>query len=273
MTLIPPFFLDCVVAIGVPDTRTPTMWIATGFLYGRADSKDDQGPSLYSTYLVTNRHVLSGQKRIHLRFNPSGTAPAKEYAFDLFNSAGNPNWFAPSNPNIDVAVGPIDFNLLVKDGINARFFEDQKNTMNTATMKASGISEGDFVYVLGFPFGDTGGSRNYVIARSGTIARINDTLNGNRLDFLLDVPTYPGNSGGPVILKPEMISIQGTKSHNSSALLGVTSVAINYVDEAISRQTGSVRVRFEDNSGLSIVYPMDYVEEAIDLHLTSLTVK
>jgi len=35
VALIPPFFLDCVVAIGTDDYDAERVWIASGFLYGR----------------------------------------------------------------------------------------------------------------------------------------------------------------------------------------------------------------------------------------------
>ena len=152
-----------------------------------------------------------------------------------------------------------------------KFFSDAEHAAPRARMAQIGVAEGDFVYDLGFPFGDVGGTRSYVVARSGTLARVRDTLSGTRRDFLVDVPTFPGNSGGPVVLKPEMMSIQGTPSNSLSLLIGVTAQSINYLDEAVSRQTGRTRVTFEDNSGLSIAFPVDYIDEAIQHHLASTT--
>src|ERR1019366_8874960 len=59
---------------------------------------------------------------------------------------------------------------------------------------------------LGFPLQLVGGERNYVIVRHGTIARIGDMLAGTNKNFLVDTFIFPGNSGGPVILKPEMMA-------------------------------------------------------------------
>ena len=42
MALIPSFFLDCVVAIGIGDTPAELKWIASGFLYGHFKEKIDE---------------------------------------------------------------------------------------------------------------------------------------------------------------------------------------------------------------------------------------
>src|SRR5438445_5964918 len=68
LALIPPFFLDCVVAIGVatpvllPDgtVKREIKWTASGFLYGDFVEKVSEKESRYrGPYLVTNRHVIN----------------------------------------------------------------------------------------------------------------------------------------------------------------------------------------------------------------------
>lgn len=59
MALIPPYFLDCLVAIGSP-SPVGTQWVGTGFCYmDVVESEGDQKKG--RTYLVTNRHVLEGR--------------------------------------------------------------------------------------------------------------------------------------------------------------------------------------------------------------------
>lgn len=108
-----------------------------------------------------------------------------------------------------------------------------------------------------------GGQRNYVIVRQGTIARIRDYLAGTSTEFLVDATIFPGNSGGPVITRPELTSIQGTKNIQSAYLVGVVQGYLPYDDVAISTQTKRPRVIFEENSGLASVVPMDYVKEVV----------
>jgi hypothetical protein len=69
VALIPPFFLDCVVAIGF-DSPQGINWGATGFLYASFQKQLDENRKEYMIWLVTNKHVLLGQKKIWLRFNP-----------------------------------------------------------------------------------------------------------------------------------------------------------------------------------------------------------
>jgi S1-C subfamily serine protease len=127
--------------------------------------------------------------------------------------------------------------------------------------------EGDGAYALGFPMGLVGEERNFVIVRQGSIARIRDALAGFSKEILVDVAIFPGNSGGPVVTKPEIAAIQGTLAQTTAYLLGVVKGYIPYLDVAISTQTKKPRIIFEENSGLAAVIPIDYVIEAIMEHM------
>jgi hypothetical protein len=62
MALIPPFFLDCVVAIGFRDSKGTIAFSGTGFLVGRLDREShaaDTTKKPYRLFLATNRHVLA----------------------------------------------------------------------------------------------------------------------------------------------------------------------------------------------------------------------
>jgi S1-C subfamily serine protease len=130
-------------------------------------------------------------------------------------------------------------------------------------MKNLGVSEGDGVFVLGFPLQLIGGERNFVIARQGIIARIGDLLEGFSKGFLLDTFIFPGNSGGPVILKPDLASIDGTKAQTDAQVIGLVSSYVPYQDVAVSQQTGRPRITFEENAGLASVIPVDQIKAAI----------
>jgi len=264
MALIPPFFIDCVVAIGIDTEDNKKTWIATGFLYGHSSIKDKDGKQLYNVYLVTNRHVFENLSSIYLRFNPQTDEQAKDYKVLLNDTTGKPTWFAHPNPDIDIAVIPINYSLLQKEAMQVAFFNDNIHSANIDKMISLEITEGDFAYVLGFPMGITGERRNAVIVRSGSIARIRDVIAKANNTFLVDAFIFPGNSGGPVILKPEALSIQGTKGQDRAYLIGIVHSYLSYTDVAISRQTKKPRVIFEENSGLAAVHPVDYIDEAIN---------
>jgi hypothetical protein len=112
--------------------------------------------------------------------------------------------------------------------MKCKFFQSDKHVANVQKLNELGIMEGKFAYVLGFPMGLVRKTRNTVIARSGTIARIRDTLTKNNKEFLVDSFVFPGNSEGPVVSKPEIMAIAGTKSQNASYLIGIVKEYISY---------------------------------------------
>jgi len=267
MALIPPFFLDCVVAIGVDNAGGERAWVASGFLYGHHVEDKESNKEGYQVYLATSRHVLEGRSKAYLRFNPSGGEPAREYEVILLDTDGARLWFPNPDPDIDVAVVPILFDRLREEGIQAGFFSSDKHVATIDKVKEMGITEGDFAYVLGFPMGLVGGERNAVIVRSGSIARIRDVLENRSREFLLDAFVFPGNSGGPVVSKPEVLSIAGTGSQDRAYLIGIVSSYIAYRERAVSEQTGVLRLLLEENSGLAAAYLVDSIEGGIEQHL------
>lgn len=263
MSMIVPKYLDCVVAIGVSNPSNPATisWVGTGFLVGYHD--DMMPTNQYLVYIVSNKHVFEGHPSIFLRFNPQGGQPAKEYKLDLVDKAGAKLYKQHPSDKADVAAAMINVNILQRDGIIYSFFALGPESYTIADLNTKGISEGDGVFVLGYPMGLIGTTRQYVILRSGSIARIHDMLAGHSSDFIVDAFVFPGNSGGPVIVKPELASIPGTQNNTSSRLIGLVKSYIPYSDVAISPQTNRARVVFEENTGLTIVEPVDLIIQTI----------
>ena len=75
---------------------------------------------------------------------------------------------------------------------------------------------------------------------------------------------FPGNSGGPVITKPEDISYGGNPN-TCALLIGMISLYLPYQEVAVSQQTGQPRIIFQENSGLAVVVPIDRIQETIGL--------
>lgn len=275
---IPPFYLDCVVAIGrdVPvmvdgkpvleNGATKMQWepMASGFLYGEpTGDKTDKGQPTYRVFLVTNRHVFQSSPALSVRFNPKAFKAAKEYSVSLINKDGKPIWATPPDPLMDVAVVSVDMDFIRKEGMQAEFFTGDQNALDMAKSKELGVSEGDGVFVLGFPLQLVGGERNFVIVRQGILARISDALSASSKTFLVDTFIFPGNSGGPVILKGGTEAIAGTKAIDRAYLIGVVSSFQTYQEVAVSQQTGRPRIMFEENAGLANVVPVDQIKAAI----------
>jgi len=260
--LIPSSFIDCVVALGV-DTPKGRRWVASGFLYGDFLEKVDEKQNRYTVYLVTNRHVCNGTTKLYIRCNPEGKEKAKEYAFSLVDDKGEPKWSGHPDPEIDVAAISVNIRLLREEKMQVSYYRSDIDVANRDKLIELGITEGDFAYALGFPMELIGGERNYVLVRSGTIARIRDALSKASNEFLLDAFIFPGNSGGPVISKPESLSIVGTKSQDKAYLIGIIKFYLPYQDIAVSLQTNEPRVIFAENSGLAGVIPVDFIQEAV----------
>ena len=273
MALIPSFYPNCVVAIGVPIEKKQIKWIASGFLYGDFFKKAETGKEKgYYIYLVTNRHVFDGRKGVFLRFNPKDKEAAKSYLLALEDPSSKKRlWMPHPDANIDIAVEPINAKLLLEQGIQFSCFRSDEHVVTLDKAAELGVTEGDFVYTLGFPMELVGPERNYVIIRSGNIARIQDAIDHRSNEFLIDAFTFPGNSGGPVVTKPEAMAIKETKAVTSSYLIGIIKSYLSYQEFAISEQTKRRRVMFEENSGLTSVIPIDFVKEAIDAYKETTT--
>lgn len=260
--LLPPFFLDCVVALGVATPVGTVKWVASGFLLG--ESAED--PSQYQVFLVTNQHVIAGIRdeivkstdtKLVVRFNPAPGGKAREEPVQL------DGWIEDANN--DIAFKEIDPARLRQRGIaNLQFFPGDKAAAGRQAMREDGFSEGDGVFVLGFPLGLVEATkRNFVIVRAGTLARVRDYLSEGAGEILIDAFVFPGNSGGPVVTDPRALSREGTGARSASYVIGMVKGYVPYYDIAFSFQTKQPRVIFEENSGLTEVIPIDEIEKEI----------
>lgn len=266
MALIPPFFINCVVAIGAMNNETdPINWIGTGFLFGYLIEETEDKKNKYSVYLVTNKHVINNLDLVFVKFNSQENQSGKDYPLPLKDNDGNDTWFGHPDPEIDVAVIRVNVNMLRSEGMHCNFFESDKSVSTINDLEEQGSSEGDFIYALGFPMGLVGTDRQHVFVRSGIISRIQDLFEKRQKDYIVDAFVFPGNSGGPVLSKPEVVEIKGTKSSNRSSLIGLVKSYIPYRDVAISNQTNRPRAIFEENTGLTKVEPVDHIIETIEI--------
>jgi hypothetical protein len=273
---LPVAHLDRVVAIGRKDTTPgPNLgkWIgeASGFLYGAFISKNGEN-STYAPYLVTNRHVIeehlaATKGPLLIRLNQKSGGPVQEYDFPLVVD-GALTWHAHPDPLVDIAVVRLNGSWFEQMGIKFDYFHSDYDPLSRVKAKELGLSEGYGVFVLGYPLNLVGAQQDYAVVRQGSIARIRDALDfpATVKSFLIDSFIFPGSSGSPVVLRPETFEAQfaGEKPPIRAAyLLGIVSAYLPYTDVAISLQTKRPRVTFEENSGLTMVFPADYIDETI----------
>ena len=156
MALIPPHYLDCVVAIGTKQNGIE-QWMGTGFLFGF--KYDNLNPDTYTLYLVTNKHVFKGFNRVCVRFNPQNGQPAKVYDLDL-ESNGKKIYKQHPNSNVDVAVAMINAQLLQADNIQFAYFRCDQDCYCLSDLRSIQVTEGDGIFALGYPMGNVGTNRH-----------------------------------------------------------------------------------------------------------------
>jgi len=222
MPLLPPIYINTVVAIGMENEKKEKSWIGTGFCFGKAvDTNVELSKRQYFIWIITNKHVLEGKKDVIIKVNSSDSISSKDYPIKLINENGQQIWTGHRDKEIDVAVLFINPKVLVNEKMTHNFFQSDIHILQKKKLKELMVSEGDRIFALGFPMGLVDIKRHYVICRGGCIARIKSCLDNRSKDFLIDAFVFPGNSGGPVILCPASISLEGTNVIKNSYLIGI----------------------------------------------------
>ena len=263
MAIIPSAFINSVVALGINLSGDKKHWIGTGFIVGR---KEKDNPELSTHYIITNKHVISSVKEICVRFNSVEGALVKDYIIDLYDENETPLFSSHPNEATDIIAIQISPQQLIKDKSIWGSFDLDDHALTLDQMQSTGVEEGSLVYALGFPMNLVDPIK-VPICRLGCVSRITDAfiLKKEKPVFLVDAQTFPGNSGGPVINRPESASIVGTPTNPSANLIGILSSYITYRETLYSRQTGRDRMVQEENSGLTIVHPVDRIKEVVEL--------
>lgn len=279
MALIPPAYLDAVLSIGVMNKDENGEGVfrsnATGFLVGEPSGEnDDNGNLLYKVFVVTNKHVFyrneskEYEKKLYFRFNTKkGTGLV--FPVELLDKDDKPFWEMHEDEKVDLAVLPINAQPIIDAEINFYLFKGS-DLFFAKDFGTKNITTGDGLFVLGFPMSISGKERNYVIVRQGIIARVDPEVLEDGF-YYIDAAIYPGNSGGPVIVKPEFFGITGTSPNLSAGLIGVISSVDTYTDMAISERTGQPRVLFTELTGLARVVPVEFIYEIINKIINSTT--
>lgn len=219
-----------------------------------------------TVYIITNKHVVRNKSLLLVRFNNIDGSGVKDLPMLLEND-GKKIYSEHPSPESDVVAIQILPNVILENKLKLSFFDKDDHTLSLAQMKESGVSEGSLIYSLGFPMNLVGNITKAPICRLGCISRIEDVFlnNDGTQKYLVDAQVFPGNSEGPIISRPETVSIEGTKSNNKACLIGILSSYIPYRNILISKQTGLDMMIQEENSGLTVVHPVDRIREVIEI--------
>lgn len=260
MAIIPSIYKNAVVSIGCRNSNGSVNWIGTGFFVVREVDENSAIP-----FLVSNKHVFNGTRSIVIRMKEQGIDNWKETDADLFDAASNPIFSAHPTPEIDIAVLPLSGDYIATNKLEFPAFDIDKNALTSVQLRDNGVEEGSTIYMLGFPMGLVPKLSSHPICRLGCIARISEDQIQEQKNILIDIQNFPGNSGSPIINRPEVFSIEGTKSLNQSVLVGIIHSYIPYTERLISTQTNEIVEIRRENSGLAYAHPVEFIREVIDL--------
>jgi hypothetical protein len=236
-------WLKSVVSIEHVIPEKPAKPIGTGFL---VSSLRDH------IVLVTAKHViLDDSGKVH-----------GQLAYRLNEKAGSSSLVRDE----ELKARSLGAWFLSKDADLACRFVVRRETSDVLMIPSDVFLSQDHVHpgapaaILGFPLGLRSEDYAQPIIRRAMVA----SSSPDRL--LIDGPSFPGNSGGPVIYVPMIKVGAGLSSPllNDQRLIGVITEAIAYQEIAISQQTKRPRIAFEDNSGLSIVVPTNSVLDLLN---------
>ena len=268
MSMLPKNYVDSVVTLSVQIAKDKTHIVGTGFLVGRLESEKDNIKN-YSIYLITNKHVVKGNDKMLVGFNQLGGVGFHEFDLELL-SKGRKQFSPHPNKSVDIIAVSVNCDFLSEKGARFSFFRLDEDAFTLKQMKDNDVYEGDLTYQLGYPLNLTGTSSKNPICRFGCISRVSNLyVPGHpELNYIVDSQSFPGNSGGPVILRPEPSTLNGGKFHLKSVLIGILYSYIPYQDPLISQQTGEVYSIMQENSGLTNVHTVDQIIEVVEIEKT-----
>lgn len=225
-------------------------------------------------YLVTAKHVLidkrtgtlvsDGAELVFYQKDPKNITPTT-LSLDLkaLNSAGKIKY-----KNRDVVVVQIGTSKYInKDDCPIGFFTEISSLTPHVNIVSSDLAElkkfddvlvANDVVVSGYPISiglNNSPQLDYVrpLLRKGIVAGLNYSQNS----IILDCPSYPGNSGGPVIQVDEI-----GNGMRRFLVIGIISEFVPFVEEWTNSKFGYSNTTLT-NSGYSIVEPTDFALELL----------
>ena len=271
MSLIPRNYLRRVAAIGASKRRfygavngNSMDVIGTGFFYDYPSERyDDDGNKLLRRWLVTCEHLIrdaktKGNSSILIRLNYRrglGTTMVSIPTYDGY-------W--TKHPVVDVTVTDTSWTPKQPKQIDYEKFRSGMDSLTREECVKKRLYEGDEVFFVGFPTGWVPGRQDHPIVRSGVLAQIQGWIDEDHDTFLVDGSGFPGNSGGPVILKPQLMSFDNFGKVDSAFLIGMVAER-RFSEITNTNLSASEKTYMEETADLVEVVSVDDIERTIEL--------
>jgi len=244
-----------IVVLGYTN-KNVTQFVGTGFLV------EIDG----ILHLITAKHVVTYQgpngeltnqfndKNLYAFYNAKNGKIKSKSIWDI-KKLYKVNWLTHSDSLVDIAVLPFSIDSTT---------DDLRNIPQASFLGTSRLFETYDIYFVSYhPDLMTTDDFNPIF-RSGTISRINKDKT-----IFLDAFAFPGNSGSPVFLKSSPFRFDSKDLNLGSdplgdKFIGIIGAYIPYDDVAISIQTKKPRVIFQENSGIALIWSIDFINEIIN---------
>jgi len=259
------FFTQITSPIEVLDSNGMVLSHATGFFYRQGEN---------SNYIITNWHVVTGREptnpthsptaaipthlkmKVHERVgeNQINTGSVYEMTIPINSPDGNsPTWLEHKDHKflVDVVALELPQNLDHWAKIAVNFLSQHEHLKDD--MKPQPMND---VFVIGYPWGLTGGSIVFPIFKRGSVASDPVVEPENLPYFLIDCRTASGMSGAPVIFNQSAIPFGGIGTATNFA--GVYSGRLKSRDRDMDKQIS------EKISEIGIVWNKAAIESIVD---------
>ena len=242
--------LDTVVILKAFDANDELCGAGTGFF---CHARHYRRRTRKMLFLVTNAHV-GGQacRRFDVLFRPFRAEEAWVYSVTARSGAGPVTWF--TNKGSDLAALLLD-PTHIRDEIPVRAFDVETDTLSIRELRQLGIAEGAEGRLVGFVETACGARLQYPAYRSVTLAQLPRRW-GLITPFLVEGTAFPGNSGSPVILKPEPGFGQRPNTDPDGKLIGIVyGVGNPYGTELLDGDPAPIEV--DETATLIHLVPVD----------------
>jgi len=179
------------------ETSTPTgSGTGTAFIF----SYEWDGKT--ALFLVTNKHVISKATSGRFFFTLSnGAQPAIGQRFDVHVDNFQQRWHGHPQPDIDIAVMPLDPVLQEIEKAGKRvFYKPIPHNLIPTQDQLNSLDAIEEVLFVGYPSGLFDTKNLLPIARRGITATPLQVNYEGKPTFLVDASVFPGSSGSPVFI-------------------------------------------------------------------------